>query len=105
MYSFYRITSDLAPEIIKEIEFGFDAHVISDDVAFTPKHNKVNQKNKSIAFDHSTMYYFNKKGVFKYSLLDQKTSKLSNVLAKDVHITATHFEVIDKKGKKYSLKK
>ena len=89
----------------KKIEFRFDARVIFDDVAFTPKHIKVNQNNKSVAFDHSTMYYFNKKGVFKYSLLDQKTSKLSNILAKEMRVTATHIEVMDQKGKKYSLKK
>ncbi|MBO0587210.1 S-layer homology domain-containing protein [Sporosarcina sp. E16_8] len=89
----------------KKIEFGFDARVIFDDVTFTPKHVKVNQNNKSIVFDHSAMYYFNKKGVFKYSLLDQKTSKLSNILAKDMHVTSTHIEVMDQKGKIHSLKK
>ncbi|WP_153732100.1 S-layer homology domain-containing protein [Sporosarcina obsidiansis] len=89
----------------KKKEFDFNARVIFDDVALTPKHAKVNQNNKSVLFDHSTMYYFNKAGVFKYSLIDKKTSKLSNVLAKDMHVTETQLVVTDQKGKKHTLKK
>ncbi|WP_158232554.1 S-layer homology domain-containing protein [Sporosarcina sp. P13] len=89
----------------KRKEFGFEARVIFDNVAFTPKHVQVNQNNKSVLFDHSTMYYFNKTGVYKYSLLHKKTSKLSNVLAKDMYVTETQLVVTDQKGKNYTLKK
>lgn len=65
----------------------------------------VNQNNKSVLYDHSTLYYFNKAGVFKYSLLDKKASKISNVLAKDMEVTATQLIVTDQKGKKHTLKK
>ncbi|WP_421101153.1 hypothetical protein ACOKXV_13135, partial [Sporosarcina psychrophila] len=59
----------------------------------------------SVLQDHSTMYYFNKKGVFKYSLLDKKTIKLSNILGKRMEVTDTQLIVTDTKGKKHSLKK
>lgn len=89
----------------KEFEFEFDARVIFDEVAFTPNHVQVNQNNKSVVFDHSTIYYFNKKGVFKYSLLDKKVTKLSAVIGKDMHVTETQLVVTDTKGKKHTLKK
>ncbi|MBY0221838.1 S-layer homology domain-containing protein [Sporosarcina aquimarina] len=89
----------------KKKEYGFDARVIFDNVAFTPNHVQVNQNNKSVLFDHSTMYYFNKKGVYKYSLLDKKTSKLSNVIGEDMRVTETQLIVTDTKGKTHTLKK
>ena len=83
----------------------FDARVIFDEVEATSKTNQVSQNNKSVAFDLSTMYYFNKTGVYKYNLLDRKTSKVSNVLAKDMEVTATQLIVTDQAGKKHTLKK
>lgn len=62
-------------------------------------------ENLSVLYDHSTIYYFNKKGVFKYSLLDKKTSKLSNILGKRMEVTDTELIVTDTKGKKIVLKK
>lgn len=62
-------------------------------------------ENRSVLFDHSTMYYFNKKGVFKYNLLDKKTNKLSNVLAKDMYVSETQLVVTDLNGKEHTLKK
>lgn len=89
----------------KKQELGFDARVIFDEVELTSKNVQVSHNNKSVAFNHSAMYYFNKSGVFKYNLLDKKTSKLSTVLAKDMEITATELVVTDQKGKKHTLKK
>ncbi|MFS0575081.1 hypothetical protein AB1K83_05580 [Sporosarcina sp. 179-K 3D1 HS] len=61
--------------------------------------------NLSVLYDHSTIYYFNKKGVFKYSLLDKKTSKLSNILGKRIEATDTELIITDINGKKHTLKK
>ncbi|MDV6379360.1 S-layer homology domain-containing protein [Sporosarcina sp. GW1-11] len=89
----------------KKKELDFDARVIFDEVELTSKDVPVSHNNKSVLYDHSAMYYFNKTGVFKYNLLDKKTSKLSNVLAKDMEVTATQLVVTDQKGKKHTLKK
>ena len=89
----------------KKTLLNFDARVIFDEVEATTKTNQVSQNNKSVAFDLSTMYYFNKTGVYKYNLLDKKTNKVSNVLAKDMEVTATQLIVTDQAGKKHTLKK
>ncbi|GKV67301.1 MULTISPECIES: S-layer homology domain-containing protein [unclassified Sporosarcina] len=86
-------------------EYSFEARVIFDDVRFSPKHAQVSQNNSSVLFDHSTMYYFNKRGVYKYSLLDDKTSRVLNVTAKDMKVTDTQLIVTDSHGKKHVLKK
>ncbi|MFS0575083.1 S-layer homology domain-containing protein [Sporosarcina sp. 179-K 3D1 HS] len=86
-------------------EFAFNARIIFDEVSAMPSVPYVNQNNKSVLYDHSTMYYFNKAGVFKYSLLDKKASKISNVLAKNMEATATQLIVTDQNGKKHTLKK
>ncbi|HJF33523.1 MAG TPA: S-layer homology domain-containing protein [Sporosarcina psychrophila] len=86
-------------------ESAFNTRIIFDDVSAMPSVPYVNQSNKSVLYDHSTMYYFNKAGVFKYSLLDKKSSKISNVLAKDMEATTTQLIVTDQKGKKHTLKK
>lgn len=93
----------------KKKEFSFDARITFDIFS----NNYVNGglpveaggENRSVLFDHSTMYYFNKAGVFKYSLLDKKTSKLSNVFAKDMYVTETELVVTDINGKNHTLKK
>ncbi|PIC84052.1 S-layer homology domain-containing protein [Sporosarcina sp. P1] len=89
----------------KKTLLNFDARVIFDEVEATSKTNQVSQNNKSVAFDLSTMYYFNKTGVYKYNLLDKKTSKISTILAKDMEVTATQLIVTDQAGKKHTLKK
>ncbi|WP_158232738.1 S-layer homology domain-containing protein [Sporosarcina sp. P17b] len=89
----------------KKTLLNFDARVIFDEVEANSKSNQVSQNNKSVAYDLSTMYYFNKTGVYKYNLLDKKTSKVSNVLAKDMEVTATQLVVTDQAGKKHHLKK
>ncbi|ARD48278.1 S-layer homology domain-containing protein [Sporosarcina sp. P33] len=89
----------------KKTLLNFTARVIFDEVEATSKTNRVSQNNKSVAFDLSAMYYFNKTGVYKYNLLDKKTSKISNVLAKDMEITASQLVVTDQAGKKHTLKK
>ncbi|QTD41002.1 S-layer homology domain-containing protein [Sporosarcina sp. Te-1] len=89
----------------KKKEFGFDARVIFQDAAYSPKHIQVSQNNKSVAFDHSTMYYFNKTGVYEYSLLTRKTRKLSTIQAKDMKITDSSLEITDSKGKSHKVKK
>ena len=89
----------------KKTLLNFDARVIFDEVEANSKTNQVSQNNKSVAYDLSTMYYFNKSGVYAYNLLDKKTRKLSSVSAKDMQITATHVIVVDQSGKKHSLKK
>lgn len=62
-------------------------------------------ENKSVLYDHSSIYYFNNKGIFKYSLIHKTTSKLSNVLAKDMKASDTHLVVTDLNGKEHKLKK
>lgn len=89
----------------KKAEFNFDARVIFSEVELTSKNVQVSHNNKSILFDHSAMYYFNKAGVFKYNFLDKKTSTLSNVVAKDMEVSATQLIVTDQEGKKHTLKK
>lgn len=89
----------------KKTLLNFDARVIFDEVEATSKTNQVSQNNKSVAFDLSTMYYFNKAGVYKYNLLDKKTIKISNVVAKDMEVTAKNLVVTDHAGKKHMLKK
>ena len=90
-------------------ELTFDARVTFD--FYEEWYNKPNHyreaggENLSVLYDHSTMYYFNKKGVFKYSLLDKKTSKLSTILGKMMEVTDTQLIVMDTKGKKHVLKK
>src|SRR5690606_2209306 len=86
-------------------EFTFNARIIFDELSAMPSIPYVNQNNKSVLYDHSTLYYFNNTGVFKYSLLDKKTTKLSNIIAKDMHVTETQLVVTDTKGKQYNLKK
>ncbi|PID14979.1 hypothetical protein CSV63_09270 [Sporosarcina sp. P34] len=66
---------------------------------------KENQNNASVLFDHSTMYYFNKTGVYKYSLLDKKVSKLSSIQGKHMSVTDTQLIVTGQDGKKYTFKK
>ncbi|PID16143.1 hypothetical protein CSV63_05765 [Sporosarcina sp. P34] len=89
----------------KKTLLNFDARVIFDEVEATSKTNQVSQNNKSVAFDLSTMYYFNKTGVYKYNLLDKKISKASTILARDMEVTATQLIVTDQAGKKHTLKK
>lgn len=89
----------------KKTLLNFDARVIFDEVDATSKTNQVSQNNKSVAFDLSTMYYFNNAGVYKYNLLDKTTIKISNVVAKDMEVTATQLVVTDTVGKKHMLKK
>lgn len=93
----------------KRKEFTFDARVTYD--YYEESNNQPNLIREagddflSVLHDHSTIYYFNKKGVFKYSLLDKKTTKLSNILGKRMEVTDTQLIVTDTKGKKHSLKK
>lgn len=89
----------------KKTLLNFDARVIFDEVNATSKTNQVSQNNKSVAFDLSTMYYFNKTGVYKYNLLDRTTIKISNVIAKDMEVTTKQLVVTDNAGKKHTLKK
>ena len=88
----------------KRKEFIFDARATFDlfDVS---GNREAGGEFLSVLHDHSTIYYFNKKGVFKYSLLDKKTTKLSNILGKRMEVTDTQLIVTDTKGKKHSLKK
>ncbi len=88
----------------RRFEYKFNARFI-----FKPMYYEFeipnSQYHQSIDYEHSTMYYFNKTGIYKYSLIDKKATKLSNVQAKDMTITPTALEVLGENGKKYSLKK
>lgn len=91
-------------EPVKMMEF--DARVIFEPLEESTRFStKVTQNNKSVKFDASTMFYFNKKGVFSYSLLDGKTKKRSSIQAKDMELTDKTVEIIDLKGKTHSLEK
>ncbi|MFS0689995.1 S-layer homology domain-containing protein [Sporosarcina sp. 179-K 8C2 HS] len=91
-------------EPIKKIEF--EARIIFERLEGSTRFSTyVTQNNKSVKFDPSTMFYFNKKGVFAYGLLDGKTKKLSSIQAKDMKLTDTTVEIVDVNGKKHSLKK
>ncbi|KAA0964866.1 S-layer homology domain-containing protein [Sporosarcina sp. ANT_H38] len=94
----------------RETPSTFDARVIFDNLKEINDHVQygianVTQNNKSIKFDDSTMYYFNEKGVFTYSLLDGKTKKLSTIQAKDMTVTDTGIVIEDVRGKKHTMKK
>lgn len=91
----------------KKKEFSFDALITFDVFSYSYDGMPIEAggENRSVLFDHSTMYYFNKKGVFKYNLLDKKTNKLSNVLAKDMYVSETQLVVTDLNGKEHTLKK
>ena len=96
--------SPFTMEPVKMTEF--DARVIFELLEGSTRFStNVTQNNKSVKFDASTMYYFNKKGVFSYGLLDGKTKKLSSIQAKDMKLAVTSVEIIDLNGKKHSLKK
>ena len=88
-----------------KIEATIDARVIFDEVTGYEKKPKYSQNNKSVKYDHSAMYYFNKKGVFKYDLINGKSTRLSSVQAKDMKVTDTGIDIVDVKGKKHTLKK
>ena len=94
----------------RELASTFDARVIFDNLKNINDRVQygvvnVSQNNKSIKFNNSTMYYFNKKGVFSYGLQDGKTKKLSTIQAKDMTITNMGIVIEDVKGKKHTLKK
>ena len=99
---FYSTAMDGSSE--KRKEFTFDARA-TFDLFDVHRNREAGGEFLSVLQDHSTMYYFNKKGVFKYSLLDKKTIKLSNILGKRMEVTDTQLIVTDTKGKKHSLKK
>jgi hypothetical protein len=96
-----------SPDTMKPVKvIEFDARVIFERLDGSTRFStNITQNNKSVKFDASTMFYFNKKGVFAYSLLDGKTKKLSSIQAKDMKLTDTTVEIIDVNGKKHSLKK
>lgn len=87
-------------------ERDFDARILffedPKEKSFIPNEN---QNNASVLFDHSTMYYFNKAGIYTYSLLDKKTSKLSSIQGKHMSVTDTQLIVTGQDGKKYVFKK
>lgn len=93
----------------KKKELTFDARVTFD--YYEESHNQpylnreAGGENLSVLYDHSTMYYFNKKGVYKYSLLDKKTTKLSTILGKRMEVTDKKLIVTDTAGKKHELNK
>ncbi|WP_158231759.1 S-layer homology domain-containing protein [Sporosarcina sp. P19] len=87
-------------------ERDFDARILfyedPKEKSFIPNEN---QNNASVLFDHSTMFYFNKTGIYKYSLLEKKTSKLSNIQGKHMSVTDKQLIVTSQDGKKYVFKK
>lgn len=84
----------------KEVDFNVSA---TFDLDYGSR--EVGGENRSVLFDHSTVYYFNKAGVYKYNLLTKQTSKLTNVVAQEMHVTDTELVVVDRKGKKSTFKK
>ncbi len=87
-----------------KVEATIDARVIFEKIGYIQE-PAFSQDNKSVKYDHSAMYYFNKKGVFKYDLINGKSTRLSSVQAKDMAVTATGVDIVDIKGKKHTLKK
>ena len=69
--------SDKRKELTFEARFTYDLYD-------TLGNREAGGETLSVLYDHSTMYYFNKKGVFKYSLLDKKTRKLATLIGKRV---------------------
>lgn len=96
-----------SPNTMKPVKvMEFDARVIFERLDGSTRFStNITQNNKSVKFDPTTMFYFNKKGVFAYNLLDGKTKKLSTIQAKDMKLTDKTVEITDVKGKKHSLKK
>lgn len=88
-----------------KLEATIDACIIFEEVGGYIKNPTFSQNNKSIKYDHSAMYYFNKKGVFKYNLITGKSTRLSSAQAKDMRVIDTGIDILDVKGKKHTLKK
>ncbi|WP_342600891.1 S-layer homology domain-containing protein [Psychrobacillus sp. FSL H8-0483] len=88
-----------------KLESKFSARFIFEDIGGKIGTFPYTQNHKSVEYEHSTIYYFNKKGVFKYSLLDKKTAQLSSIQAKDMIVTDKGLEIIDVRDKKHILKK
>jgi hypothetical protein len=88
-----------------KLESTFSARFIFEDIGTKIGTFPYTQNHKSVEYEHSTIYYFNKKGVFKYSLLDKKTAQLSSIQAKDMILTDRELEIIDVRDKKHILKK
>jgi len=88
-----------------KLESTFNARFIFEDIGTKIGTFPYTQNHKSVEYEHSTIYYFNKKGVFKYSLLDMKTVQLSSIQAKDMLVTDKGVEIIDVRNKKHILKK
>ncbi|WP_342504710.1 S-layer homology domain-containing protein [Sporosarcina sp. FSL K6-2383] len=88
-----------------KLEATINTRVIFEDVGGYIKKPTISQDNKSVKYDHSAMYYFNKKGVFKYDLINGKSTRLTSVQAKDMTVTDTGIDIVDVKGKKHTLKK
>lgn len=87
----------------KEVDFNTSA---TFDLQFEFNTEKeAGGENRSVLYDHSTMYYFNKTGVYKYNLLTKQTSKVTNVVAQEMYVTDTELVVVDRKGKKFTFKK
>lgn len=85
-------------------ETTFRARILFEDLSATPSTPNINQYNKSVLHDHSTVYYFNRSGVFAYDLLSKKTRKLSEIMAKDMRKTEKGLIAVDLKGKEHILK-
>lgn len=85
--------------------YEFEARVAFDEIKGSNMKPAISQNNKSVKYDPMNMYYFNNKGVFKYSLLNGKTTRMSTIQAKEMTVTDTTVEIVDTKGKKYMLKK
>ena len=88
-----------------KLESTFSARFIFEDIGTKIGTFPYTQNHKSVEYEHSTIYYFNKKGVFKYSLLDKKISQLSSIQAKDMIVTDRELEILDVRDKKHILKK
>lgn len=88
-----------------KLESKFSARFIFEDIGGNIGTFPYTQNHKSVEHEHSTIYYFNKKGVFKYSLIDKKTAQLSSIQANDMIVTDKGLEIIDVRDKKHILKK
>jgi hypothetical protein len=88
-----------------KLESTIDARVIFEEIGNYIQKPTFSQDNKSVKYDQSAMYYFNKKGVFKYDLTNGKSAKLSSTQAKDMKVSGSGLEIVDVNGKQHTLKK
>ena len=105
LLSLYSTAMDGKTDRKKEYDFNAIATFDRLQFSYDPDGGEIGGENRSVLFDHSTVYYFNETGVYKYNLLTKKTSKFTDVVAQEMYVADADLVVVDRKGKKFTFKK